>query len=120
MRNDTVLFKGSRNKQQYMHEDQGKYKPSSCVSYLDADNVYGLAMCKEPPFDDLKWHYGRMDERRVMKYSDADDDDDDDGDGDGDGDDTGYILEIDLEYPNKLHDFHKDYISIRASNYVYQ
>ena len=36
-----------------------------------------------------------MDEKRVMKYSDDED--------------TGYILEVDLDYPKELHDLHKDY-----------
>ena len=26
-----------------------------------------------------------------------------------DDNDTGYILEVDLEYPGKIHDLHKDY-----------
>ena len=29
------------------------------ISYLDANNLYGLAMCKKLPYDDFKWHYGR-------------------------------------------------------------
>ena len=53
-------------------------------------------MCKKLPYDDVKWYYGRMDEKRVMKYSDDDDD-------------IGYILEVDLDYPKGLHDLHKDY-----------
>ena len=56
---------------------------------------YGLAMCKKLPYDDFKWYYGRMDEKRVMKYSDDDD--------------IGYILEVDLDCPKELHDLHKDY-----------
>ena len=78
----------------YMNEDYDKSKPSSYISYLDANNLYGLAMCKKLPYDDFKWYYGRMDEKRVMKYSDDDD--------------TGYILEVDLDYPKELHDLHKD------------
>ena len=30
-------------------------------------------MCKKLPYDDFKWYYGRMDEKRVMKYSHDDD-----------------------------------------------
>ena len=78
-----------------MNEDYDKSKPSSYISYLDANNLYGLAMCKKLPYDDFKWYYGRMDEKRVMKYSDDDD--------------TGYILEVDLDYLKELHDLHKDY-----------
>ena len=79
----------------YMNEDYDKSKPSSYISYLDANNLYGLAMCKKLPYDDFKWYYGRIDEKRVMKYSDDDN--------------TGYILEVDLDYPTELHDSHKDY-----------
>ena len=54
-------------------------------------------MCKKLPYDDFKWYYGRMDEKRVMKYSHDDD--------------IGYIYiyEIDLDYPKEFHDLHKDY-----------
>ena len=52
-------------------------------------------MCRKLPYGDFKWYYGRMDEQRVMKYSDDDD--------------IGYILEVDLDYPKELHDLHKDY-----------
>ena len=83
----------------YMNEDYDKSKPSSYISYLDANNLYGLAVCKKLPYDDFKWYYGRMDEKRVLKYNDDDDDDDD----------TGYILEVDLYCPKELHDLHKDY-----------
>ena len=71
-------------------------KPSSYISYLDANYLYGLAMCKKLPYDDFKWYYGTMDEKRVMKHSDDDDD-------------IGYMLEVDLDYPKELHDLHKDY-----------
>ena len=61
-------------------------------------------MCKKLPYDDFKWYYDRMDEKRVMKYSDDDD--------------IGYILEVDLDYPKKLHDLHKDYIHWRLKSCV--
>ena len=87
-------FKKVEANNKYMNEDYDKSKPSSYISYLDANNLYGLAMCKKLPYDDFKWYYGRMDEKRVMKYND---------------DDIGYILEVDLDYPKELHDLHKDY-----------
>ena len=88
-------FKKVEANNKYMNEDYDKSKPSSYISYLDANSLYGLAMCKKLPYDDFKWYYGRMDEKRVVKYSDDDD--------------TGYIVEVDLGYPKELHDLHKDY-----------
>ena len=92
-------FKKVEANNKYMNEDYDKNKLSSYINYLDANNLYRLAMCQKLPCDDFKWYFGRMDEKRVMKYSDDDDDDDD----------IGYILEVDLDYPNELHDLHKDY-----------
>ena len=89
-------FKKVEANNKYMNEDYDKSKPSSYISYLDAINLYGLAMCKKLPYGDFKWYYGRMDEKRVLKYCDDDDD-------------IGYILEVDLDYPKELHDLHKDY-----------
>ena len=88
-------FKKVKANNKYMSEDYDKSKPSSYIRYLDANNLYGLAMCKKLPYGDFKWYYSRMDEKRVMKYSDG-------------GDDVGYILEIDLDYPKELHDLHKN------------
>ena len=88
-------FKKVEANNKYMNEDYDKSKPSSYISYLGANNLYGLAMCRKLPYGDFKWYYGRMDEKRVMKYSDDDD--------------IGYILEVDLDYPKELHDLHKDY-----------
>ena len=88
-------FKKVEANNKYLNEGYDKSKPSSYISYLDATNLYGLAMCKKPPYAVLKLHYGRMDEKRVIKYSDDDD--------------TGYMLEVDFDYPKELHDLHKDY-----------
>ena len=88
-------FKKVEANNKYMNEDYDKSKPSSYISYLDVNNLYGLAMCKKLPYGDFKWHYGRMDEKIVMNYSDDDV--------------VGYILEVDLDYPKELHDLHKDY-----------
>ena len=90
-------FKEVEADNKYMKEDYDKSKRPSYISYLDANNLYGLAMCKKLPYGDVKWYYGGKDEKRVMKYSGDDDDD------------VGYILDVDLDYPEELHDLHKDY-----------
>ena len=79
----------------YMNKEYDKRIPSSYINYLDANNLYGLAMCKKLPYKHFKWVYSKFDEKKVMKYND--------------NDDTGYILEVDLEYPKEIHDLHKDY-----------
>ena len=88
-------FKKVEANNKYMNEDYDKSKPSLYISFLDANNLYGLAMCKKPPCGDFEWYYGRMDEKRVMTYSN------DDG--------VGYILEVGLDYPKEVHDLHEDY-----------
>ena len=88
-------FKKVEANNKYINEDYDKSKPSSYINYLDANNLYGLAMCKKLPYGDFKWYYGRMDEKRILKYCDDDD--------------IGYILEVDLDYLKELHDLHRDY-----------
>ena len=88
-------FKKVEATKKCMNKYYDKSKPSSYISYLDANNLYGLAMCKKLPYGDFEWCYGRMDEKRAMTYSD--------------GDDVGYILEVALDYPKELHALHKDY-----------
>ena len=79
----------------YMEEEYDNAKPSSYKTYLDANNLYELAMCKKLPYKNFKRICTKFDEKKVMRYKDDDD--------------TGYSLEIDLEYPHKIHDLHKDY-----------
>ena len=68
-----------------------KYNPEEYnvyLAYLDANNLYGWAMSKKLPVRDFKW----MNERELQnwyKFS--------------------CILEVDLEYPEELHDLHNEY-----------
>ena len=39
----------------YMGEDHDSAKPSKFIKYLDANNLYGWAMCKPPPVEGFKW-----------------------------------------------------------------
>ena len=71
--------------------DYNPNHPSKYIAYLDANNLYGWAMSQPLPTHDFKW-VGGVDVTQV----------DDDSQ-------TGYILEVDLDYPEHLHDMHNDY-----------
>ena len=59
-------FKKVEVNNKYVNEGYDKSKPSSYISYLDANNLYGLAMYKKLPYSVFEWYYGRMDEKRVI------------------------------------------------------
>ena len=63
-------------------------KPSTYISYLDANNLYGWAMSKKLPTHGFRW----MTPWQLVnwRYHTC-------------------ILEVDLEYPLELHDLHNDY-----------
>lgn len=71
-------------------EDYNKEQPDSYLIYLDANNLYGWAMSQYLPINSFEW----VD---VNTKFDVPDDSD-----------YGYILEVDLEYPEVLHDTHSD------------
>ena len=68
--------------------------PHSYIMYLDANNLYGWAMSQSLPRGSFEW-VEDVDSLNVMTIPD-------------DGD-KGYILEVDLEYPDHIHDQHSDY-----------
>ncbi|KYM95313.1 hypothetical protein ALC62_14043 [Cyphomyrmex costatus] len=61
--------------------------------YFDVNNLYGLAMMESLPYGEFQW-IDNVDSFDVMSVPIESD--------------IGYILEIDLEYPYMLHDFHVD------------
>ena len=71
-------------------------KPTSHLMYWDINNLYGYAMSQPLPYAGLRW----LSDDEIVQLNiinvavDALE---------------GYILEVDLEYPAKLHDFHSDY-----------
>ena len=73
-----------------------KNKKSSYIQYLDANNLYGWAMSQKLPVNGFKWvkNTSKIDEEFIKNY-------------DQDSD-KGYILEVDVKYPRKLHDLHSD------------
>ena len=77
----------------YMGSDYDRNKASSYINYLDVNNLYGLSMIQKLPYRNLKWD-DKITEEYIIKC---------------DNGKTGYILEVDLEYPKELHDLHNDY-----------
>ena len=67
---------------------------SSFIVYLDANNLYGWAMSKPLPVGEFEW----MDEKELKNWERFVDEEG-----------IGCILEVDLEYPVELHDFHNDF-----------
>ena len=88
----TIKLAEASNK--YMKEKYDENKPSSYINYLDANNLYGLAMCQKLPYKDIKFVEGNFTEEHIHTWSDLGYD---------------YILDVDLEYPKELHDKHNDY-----------
>ena len=64
--------------------------------YLDANNLYEWAMSQKLPVNGFKWkkNVSKFDEDFIKSY-------DEDSD-------KGYILEVDVEYQNKLLNLHSD------------
>ena len=70
--------------------------PSKYIMYLDANNLYGWAMSQYLPTGGFKWLPPKQIEKiNLGKYTDDSK--------------KGLILEVDLEYPQELHDLHNDY-----------
>ena len=71
-----------------------KQQASTYLMYLDANNLYGLAMSKHLPDKNFKWCHTTFSTKYILNYDETSD--------------TGYILNADLEYPPELHDLHSD------------
>ena len=69
-------------------------KPSTFITYLDKNNLYGWTMSEYLPYGEFEW-LKNVDELDVMSINEKSD--------------VGYILEVDLEYPDELHELHNDY-----------
>ena len=74
--------------------DYDPKKPSTFISYLDMNNLYGWAMSEYLPYEGFKW-LKNVDKFDVMSINEKSP--------------IGYLLEVDLEYPDKLHELHNDY-----------
>ena len=79
----------------YMGKGFNKNKPSKYLMYLDANNLYGCAMSEKLPTHGFKWLTGGEIEKNYENQHNLNK--------------MPCILEVDLEYPENLHDLHNDY-----------
>ena len=78
----------------YLH-DYDPDKETSYILYLDANNLYGWAMSQPLLVGNFRWMRKMPTEKQIMSWQGKRK--------------TGFILEVDLEYPQELHDKHNSY-----------
>ena len=88
---------------------------SSYIQYLDANNLYGWAMSKKLPVNGFKW----IDNNETAESSAKHVINEDFIRNYNENDNKGYIFEVDVKYPKRLHELHSDlpFLSTRKLDY---
>ena len=88
-----IAKKYAKANNKYLNDYDPK-KPSTFISCLDMNNLYGWAMSEYLPYSSFEW-LKNIDKFDVMSINDKSP--------------IGYFLEVDLEYPDELHELHNDF-----------
>ena len=92
-----AVYRYAKANNKYM-KNFDKNIPSTYLQYSDTNNLYGWAMSEKLPVNDFKWietnDLSTFNENFIKNYDE--------------NSDTGYILEVDIEYPKELFNKHKD------------
>ena len=95
-----AVFRHAEANNKYM-ETYDSSKESSYLQYLDANNLYGWAMSEKLPTGGFEWvnlegtnYETEKINKRISKLAKDED--------------TGYLLEVDVDYPEELHERHND------------
>ena len=79
-------------------KNYNKDEESSYFQYLDANNLYGWAISKKLPVNGFRWldsdEINEINEEFIKNYNE--------------NDNKGYIIEVDVRYPKRLHELHSD------------
>ena len=90
----SYIFKRyAQTNEKYMNDYDSK-KPSTFITYLDKNNLYGLTMSEYLPYREFEW-LENVDGFNVNLINEEIE--------------IGYFLEVDLKYPDELHELHNDY-----------
>ena len=88
-----IAQRDAKANNKYMN-DYDPEKLSTFITYLDINNLYGWAMSEYLPYDGFRW-LKNVDEFGVMPIIKKRP--------------IGYFLEVDLKYPDELHELQNDY-----------
>ena len=90
-----VMQRYAKANNKYM-KDYDRKKKSSYIQYLGANNLYGKAMTEKLSVRGFRWmdDISKIDEDFVKDYDK--------------NNNKGYILDVDIDYPNKLQNLHSD------------
>ena len=90
------LKQGMRGEVNYINKRYSEASKNVNILYLDINNLYGCAMRQYFSINNFKWvKNNHKIEQRLMNIKN--------------NSSTGYVLEVDLEYPQEMHDIHNDY-----------
>lgn len=70
-------------------------RESSYIMYVDCNNLYGKSMTQNLPIRNFEWCTEQFDVDKILNIADDSE--------------TGCIFEVDLEYPDNIHDLHSDF-----------
>ena len=84
----TISHRHAKANNEYMGTEFDSAEESKFISYLDANNLYGWVMSKQLPTSGFEW----MTDNKLEDWKHL-----------------SCFLEVDLEYPEDLHDLHNDY-----------
>ena len=88
-----AVHRYAKTNNRYM-KDYDESKESSYMQYLDANNLYGAAMSEKLPMNGFKWVSDILGiDRKFVKCYNK-------------NSSKGYIIEVDVDYPSKLHKLH--------------
>lgn len=97
-----VTHRHAKANNKYMGEQYDPMEENSYIGYLDANNLYGWAMSQPLPTGAFKWENAPWSHTLARSTVDwiknipADSE-------------IGYVFEVDMDYPEHLHDLHNDY-----------
>ena len=95
---DKYMFfeQGMRDGVSYINKRYSEASKNVNILYLDMNNLYGCIMRQYFPNNNFKWvkNIDKIEQKLMGIKNNSS---------------TGYVLEVDLEYQQELHDIHNDY-----------